>query len=775
MPLFRVFLPSEIEPMRLALSHIVAIALLLVVATRLPAAAGLLSGYAELGYASYQAELGGATVEERSHFTQQYGLAWSDRGQLLDGRGGQYNLLLGAELTSLDGEHNGTDTNIDTSKIFYRGDLLLAPGGLPFRLNLFSYDLNKSSFEYLDDSGRAGPYLSPGAPIISPHIAVDISNGQHVITGATLLAGIRNGSYNGQYRELLANYPRLLMDFRETYVRDMEGDTPQHYRNRNLAFVSLNKKDNWFHYRYNDYTDFMDHDQDYVEKSYMIGTIDHVMKRHWINMTNWLKISTDASITEVAEENPGRPSGDYWALNVFAAAKRTTFQFNNFTTYERFREEAPYNRFRKTMTVPFYGSGELSADKGWRAQFVNYFDDDNFISTGRSENEELSYARMTLDLNKNSRLWFSPEAAVEVHNGDRGNGLGFELGGELYTNPKARSDVRWFGSLFASYVNGDGRYFGSESIDYVETRTRGRVEKKYSPVWTAGIEQYVLVGSGTLDDSVAPDIRVEGGLPLLYSDDISDSAGFRKGSTVRLTSTLFGEQILGALKNRYEAIYDRLEISEDVSNQAGDRVILRHRLNYSKQQLYAQVLSQLIYGKGHDEIDFSLTYLGNPQSLSSPDWSLRSTGSLDYRPTRSFVAKASYDVVANAEGDLAVSLGEEMRYGLYKTNGIIREWLNFYQGLEYQYFDVAASNPSAIIVKVGGLYAPLRTVSLGAKLEYQYYMPDNFGQLRTDLSANVDFPKFQVGLNYSYGVRDAVDAYAERTESRWEVFVKKQI
>lgn len=197
------------------------------------------SGLVEWRYADYAAKEDGKKVADASHFTQLYSLLYEKSDRISGGRVGKYDLALGAQWSSVDSAFNGQDSDADELKLLYRGDLLLAPGGLPFNLHLYSRDMRLPTWEY-------GSH-SLDYDIIDPYMIGGLYGGQHVQAGATLMVGIRNGSYLGKYREILSQVPRLLIDYREDYVRDLDNDTPQHYRTRNLAFVSLNKKDNWFH------------------------------------------------------------------------------------------------------------------------------------------------------------------------------------------------------------------------------------------------------------------------------------------------------------------------------------------------------------------------------------------------------------------------------------------------------------------------------------------------------------------------------------------------
>jgi hypothetical protein len=210
--------------------------------------------------------------------------------------------------------------------------------------------------------------VSTGAGrILDPNIITNLLNGQHVRSGATLIVGIKNGHYLGKYRDLLSRYPRLLFDYQENFVRDLKSRTPQHYRERNLAFVSLNKKDNWFHYRFLDFEDFEDPTNDFTEKVYMLGSVDHTMRRQWINLTNWIRVSADGAFTTTAQANLGEVPTSRYDLNLFATARRRGWDASTFTNFIR---KVDGDGMDKSLEVPFYLKGEISPDTAYRFRFV---------------------------------------------------------------------------------------------------------------------------------------------------------------------------------------------------------------------------------------------------------------------------------------------------------------------------------------------------------------------------------------------------------------------
>ena len=104
------------------------------------------------------------------------------------------------------------------------------------------------------------------------HIFIgQLGAGENRQSGFSMMIGIRNGNYLGRYRQLLSKFPRLFIDYTDSFVRNTDGLFPQHYVYRDLAFVSLNKKDNWFHYRMRTYKDYFNPEENTSTKSIMLG------------------------------------------------------------------------------------------------------------------------------------------------------------------------------------------------------------------------------------------------------------------------------------------------------------------------------------------------------------------------------------------------------------------------------------------------------------------------------------------------------------------------
>ncbi|MDZ4186223.1 MAG: hypothetical protein U1D97_14765, partial [Desulfuromonadales bacterium] len=336
-----------------------------------------LRGDVTLGMQQYTGESAGVKQEAESTY-QQYTVTYSRKDAFYNGRGGAYTLMAGYEITILDAsfERNGVRdpeiVPINTSKLYYDGTLLLAPGGLPFRLSLYARDTKRTTFV---DNARYETFSTglqttrggySGDQMLQPSINTDVDNGTSQMLGATLLVGIRNGTYLGAYRDVLSQLPRLLIDYKQNEVKDLQSSFQKtHFLSRDLAFVSLNKKENWVHLRMRDHTDYLNHENDTEMKQVLIGSVDHNLTRQWINLTNWIKVSGDLSYTQ--EDKVGDDPENTYRANMFFTGQHQGLSSTVFSQFKRLSD----GRFLTYETnIPVYVSRVHNRDTRSNTRFI---------------------------------------------------------------------------------------------------------------------------------------------------------------------------------------------------------------------------------------------------------------------------------------------------------------------------------------------------------------------------------------------------------------------
>ncbi len=761
-------------------SWLIAILLFLVASGVVPPDAyadrGQIDGTLEWRYGAHDAEEDGDRVFESSWFTQQYSLIYRTKGDLARGRAGNYNLALGYEWTSLDGSMNGESTDVSTDKILYRGDVVIAPGGLPFHLRLYSHDLHRSTFT---TGSASGLFESPGSEGLgAQNTVVGIYNGQQLASGFTLMVGSASGNYEGMYRNVLANAPRLLIDYRQYDVRDLQGVSPQHYRDRNLAFVSLNKKDNWFHYRVFDHKDFINANNDFVEKAYILGTIDHAMQRRWVQLTNWVKFSTDASYTTTSQLSRGQETDRRYEINLFSVARRSDWEASNFTT---FRRETDGMSLQRDLVFPVYITKALDPETTLRTRFIAeredrslFADSEDRLLFGEDEEDirdstrEVVFLSNRLEALQRQPWTLTGQIDAEHKSGDYGEGVSMRALAEAGTNHLYRPRFDMFGAYSVGYFGGEGIDGGN--VGFWEQTLTGRLETDLNMRFRTGVTQEFLYGSGTLDRQVGYYILPKSDLGLVLS---GVGVERRDGSVLRSTTTWFGEYRGSArLSSRLELTYDYL--SDDQSTE--DVFIASHRLRYDRRKFYTTLQNRLVLG--NHRVTSGGSGAGsvlNAGSLSEAEQTFENRLFLAVYPMRAMEAslRVDHDWRRSREGDSQQYLVEQnLRYHVRSAASrrtlatLGQEFL--FERLESPRAEVRSARTLTL---TGELYPTIRTL-LGMRLRYLYLEPEDTTTYTAYLTAGINWEKLQLAVDYSYGTRDGGDD-PERKEHRWEMKARK--
>ncbi len=730
---------------------------------------GNMSGSAELRYAQHTAEEGGVTVQDASHFIQQYSVLWSTKGRLREGRAGEYDFSLGYEWSSVDVDIDGATNDIDTplDKILFRGDVLLAPGGLPIQLHLFSYDMQHLSLGYQ----QLGELFVNEDSVQQAGIVTSFQNGSHITTGMTLIAGNKNGSYRGEYRDLLTAMPKIFIDFRQTEVRDVEGVSPRDYVDRDLAFVSLNKNKNWFHYRFFTHEDKIDPSQDYQNQTFLLGTIDHVNRRQWVDLTNWIQISTDVSYSEttpsIGSLETQQKRYDY---NLFTNAQRTNWRAGFYPSYSRIRDGIS---LEKQLDVPIIARGQLNRETAWRIRLENQHDQEAFFSSGAFEKESNIYVASRLDMFSQSRYMVSPFLDVEYKDSSEEDGYALRVGAEIYNNQRYRTDSDLFGSYSLSLF--DGSVVSGGDTSYWEQQVRGRYAKDLTRDLRSGVEQELTFGSGEYDNDVSDFIQADAAF-LTLSDG---SSGAIEGTYIRsVTSWFVDHRPASRVYNRLNLSFDYIDSPTD----SGGQFSVLHNLNYYGRVLKASLSNELILGgslhetfRADQDLVSGLSIVRQSGVVAN---SFESIGRLSYDPDRrhhnEFEIEIEWREFESGGSDQRYKFEQLYEYTLWKDRGLLRRLAVF--GEEFEYEDYTPSfGPSSSLLSFTlftELY-PTRQTLFGVRLRYEIDAREQTDTALVFLTAGVDFQKFQVEFDYSYGTRTAGVNKPERVEHTWEMQVRK--
>lgn len=728
---------------------------LLVLFCALTDVAARIDGTAEWNYAHFEQDGGGQTAVG-SHFKHSYSLMYSAKGQLAGGRAGYYDLGIGGEWGGFDSTVGDQDYSNDTYKLLYNGALQIAPGALPFRLTAYSRDLTKISFD------QASSYFPDyiGRTLISPNIVTDLQNGQTISSGIQLVAGIRNGRYLGRYRELMSKWPRLFVDYRDIYSRDMKSKVKRHQRDSDLAFVSLNKKDNWFHYRLYKHKDYMDPINNSTEEVLLLGTVDHLLKRQWINMTNWIKISVDGSYTELKRAWDERTHERY-DVNLFTEMNRPNIRVFSALGMHRKRLGGSVDR---VLSLPVYAHKRIRPNTDLNAVVRYYQDHYTQDNLSTDTDEKAYYGQARLRLLENNRFVVTPSMEVEVNNSTEGS---FEavLGRVEVSNVRRSSKQRLNWSAMSSLGHHRASNDSGGDAGLWEGELQGNADYRLTSRTRVGGEQYFLYGQGS---------SLGGGGTRYLSP--KSTAGFKvnsapgsqvlDGALLRSSTTIYLDHTTSSrINNRLSSFYQ----FEDSDVQQLYHFELVHNLNYQSRWWRIRLENFYMVGDSVDNAsgNTSGSLLGQGV-VNSKDEFFRHKSTFAYTPNMYWKSKVGvtyfWQPVSNSQ---LLQVKQELKRSFSSAYSNRRKVGEITQSLTYE-LTMNGANRSAAQFSLYGDYFPSRNWQLGMGVDY-YYNDYSSDVLYYTLTTGLKFPLFMVDFSYRYGASsDNVVAH------RYEVNVKKK-
>ncbi len=713
-------------------------------------------GALEWNWTDFQSKSDDGDVDA-SHFLQKYSMVYNTKGNFNAGRAGSWNLDLGYEWASLDTSINDLDEKISSGKILYNGELVFAPGGLPLRINAFSYDM-----------AQASPNRINNGRLLEPRVASDLfMAGQRITTGISMWAGIKNGSYLGKYREVLSKVPKLLIDYRETYVRNLESLNPEHNRTRDLAFVSLNKKDNWFHYRVTEYENFENPSDDYEKRAYIIGTVDHATRRQWINLTNWIKLSVDGTLEQTV--NASGLDEDVYRLNLFTKWHRRNWSASNFNVLERTVNER--EEIEKRIELPVFASGQIDPRTKWHMSLIE--SSEERIDPGAPLwNEHLFYAAYQVESQRPSGLIVTPKAFLDAKRGTlAAEGQAVKFGVEARTDARRDLNTTWLGEY-------DLAWFGSNAgnDDYLEQTLRIGIDHRPSSTLRLGGVQRLSYGVGRYTQDSTEYLK-----PVLSTalDTVEFTDSDIDGTSWRSQTELYLELTSSSRwRNRFSGEFEYM----DRAGVRSDHLELEHVANYNSDRFQADFDTLFESGDSVDVQDPSSNVGGYSKLLGELERQITHTTTLRFTPKQSWQtgAKATLLWGSGDKGSGGLfNFEQTANYVYLASTGTRRRLFSLEQEFEYeQLFGDAAGdgNPWYAELNLATKWHPFRFLALGVRGEFRHYGETGANVTEYGLTAEVPFDKFQVAIAYEYGQADDAWLYKGQAgvkEHRWEVDVKK--
>jgi len=745
------------------------------------AAYAKVSGSLALDYAHYNAKEAGVEVADASSFAQRYSLMLEKNGEFMDGRGGRYGFMLGSEWLSVDANRDfggvKTDINVDRAKLLFRGDILFAPGGLPVRFHAYGRDLKQTRLEadgFFGDGSFDNNYLLWNTrSILTPRVVNDISDGERVEYGASAILGIKNGSYLGRYRNILSHLPKLYFDYHEMNVRDLKAVSPEKYRDRELAFVSLNKKHNWFHYSFYDHRDYVNPTESFYKRTYLMGTIDQDKRRDWVNLTNWIQVSSDASYVAVTNPLKVTDNSRDYVINLFAKTQRSDWRS---TTLARFWRSETAMELERVLDLPVYANGDAGRDNGWYLALVGRAEKHNrpFLLTNTETVKDDVYAKGRWEAHRSTPFTFASHLAAETKSGDYGTGRAVKAGVEYFTTKNKKAGYDLYSDLLAGYYWGEQPGV-SGNDGFYEASGRFDLAKNLSSRSRAGLESKLVLGTGVVDGVVVEHIAPE--LAAAMPSAIEDATLSVDGTVWRGKAGVYYEHSsLGGLRNRVEAIIDHISLG----SRGGTQTVVSHRLDQRKSLYNYRVLTELAFG---DNINANVNSQAFGVILGGSSFkgvALINNAEFSFTPNRSHRLRATersaWISQTGLDDGYQVGMSQNYTYTKYIYRGLVRRLFELNEYLDYEILTPNGQDKHQAISLTGAAdYYPLKWMRLGSRLRWSRDIEAASDEVGAGFYSNLDFSRLSVALEYEYGLRTLGDngLPLDRDEQSWKISVSK--
>lgn len=671
-----------------------------------------LTAEADWGYLSNETTSPGYRSAAHS-MTQRYSVYYSKSERLVNGRFGHYDVTLGYQLLTYDTSVKSTGSQAESfgeskGKILYSGEMLVNPKEMPLKIKIFSKDMTGGSF-------LTGGEKAPRS------IVSGIQDVQHVETGATLVMGVKNGMTNG-YNEVLRHLPMLMLDYRDTIYKDRSSTVPVDTHLSRLAFVSLNKKDNWFHYRYVTFEDYIDNGNNYQETQVQLGTVDHMLQRRWIDFTNWLKVSADGQFTKNVKKNDGVLED--FSLNVFGTALRKKWGVRTFNNFTRINDRSNSGNVIYKTAIPVYVDGIISRDSDWNA-FVkynnNHTDKGVYFNTlnGGYAIDAFRSSSFTLRQTLNAESISSPQTETLL------------MSGSVSTNSTQRFSRKWLVS--ASYNISNSHY---NSHSEIKDSSSSFTEQKLNTSASYNLNNYLRISvnqrnsfsTGTWESVVSTVSGATTNSPQ-YETSLENMGKYT--STYRsLTNLDVSWNPLPHLDIDFIASNDLITSQPSGKTEA---VTLGFNLSYSDSNF-----------KFSTQNKYLSTNAGKGTSVR-----VSSANLINYMFNRNLEMSGKFSYVDDSavHDGKSINVEQGLNYSMTSIMGFSRKLLEVTESVTYSESASKRNYGSRLGIK----YYPLRQMMIGAGGKYSFvdnFKNENFGYYG---SLSVEFRLLSAGLEYTYG------------------------
>ena len=718
--------------------------ILLAICVAAPAEARL-QGEAEIGYVDYDSTVQGRQ-RDGSTFQHRYALLYSNKGLLEHGRLGRYQYALGYEWASFRTRlvTDGTDETLSTSAghLLFNGALQLKPSRLPLRFDAYSQDLSRSAFQ------DTGAFLQND--IMNPGITTSLLNGTHIRSGATLVYGLAQDMTHPLYREL----PRFMIDYKDSYDSDLKNITPMDTRAKQFN-VTLTKGDvevGFFRY---DFSDKINGISSFIDDRITIGTTTYREGRKWVDITNWIKVSTDASFIRHRGGDVNE-AGDDYDLNLQAMATREKW---NVMTFNNFLRSQRADGISYDMTIPVYAKGVWNTDTDWQIRLLADNEKKEGLRVSPEDNRTDLLASLKIHTFKRSEFTLSPSLSVEkVENSEKTTLM---MLGEVETASTRRHSSRY--ALYGRYSLGlSASETATTDTDYMLHTLQGRGVYTVSDRLRLELEETLKYGSGTNETDTYGGVLSGNFTDTTYVPGSAIQREIRP-STMYQSITKMTASWIPAPRMRVGFI-----LSGDVlkqQDQAAD--ILASFVNTVEYSLPSFAVGSTIRVAKRNFGDMDVTeYSGS--------------GSATYKPNQKMSSEVRYNFSYATENESTLThmnIFQRFKYSFFRNGGFGRKMLDLTEELSFFKTrsidpEVLRQNDSEKRLTFGGDYYPTKYLFMSAVIRYSLLDPGDKKELFGSGGIGVRFPSLQANIDYSYGKRNGY--MDNRIEKRFSANLKKQ-
>ena len=697
-----------------------------------------ISADATLTYTNFDAQNNKNGHISGNTLTQQYSLLYSTSGTLMDKRIGGYTLSLGYDWAAINSSVSSTQQpykesySINGGHIIYNGEIFIDPKEMPFKFKAYSRDLSRTSIIH-ETRTLSGTSTS----LLYDVLTTSLNKGTHITSGATLIFGVKNGMTNG-YNEVFRHIPMIFIDYKDEINKNLSSASPTNNRLSKLAFVSLNKKDNWFHYRFIRYDDFIVRSNEYTETHLQLGTVDHLMERKWIDFSNWLQVSIDGLHVRKSTRDKTDDYDDF-SLNAFLRMRRMTWQAHALASFERTNELSKNGLITYRTNLPIYADGVISPASRWNAS--TSFSDNH---TTRGDKFQNINSAFQIELYRTSPFTLTNRISNEY----AANGNGVTL--QNISAHIATASTRKYSTSLSLNASYDIRHNINTSSFNEQTLTDQQIAGSLNYAVSNNISLYFsqvnrfVSGNSSYVTSNIPGTGVN---TPQYVDP-------RDGSAIGSSSYQSISSITASWRPT-PSLDTSLSIQNDYyskqSSNPDNLVRINSIINYRTQQL--TITSNNTYSKS--TTSKSPVY-NQPNQLKTED-------TVQYSISRNFQTLARliyFKYLDSADRSERFEFDESMTYSYYTYKGLPRKIWELTQSFKSTK-DINLNQPFSNKLSLSGSYFPIRQITLSAGMMYNF--TDTFSDytISYNASAAMSYRLLSASLDYSYG-RTKLDGRIEK-------------